>query len=31
MDQAETLPPRQAVLKMAGEIILDPLMDAMNF
>ena len=31
MDQAQTLPPRQAVLKMAGEIILDPLMDAMNF
>ena len=30
MDQAQTLPPPQAVLKMAGEFILDPLMDARN-
>ena len=26
MDQTQTLPPPQAVLKMAGEFILDPLM-----
>ena len=30
MGQAQTLPPRQAVLKMAGEFILDPLMHARN-
>ena len=30
MDRAQTLPPRQAVLKMACEFILEPLMDARN-
>jgi len=31
MDQAETLSSRQAVLKLTGGIILDWVMDAMNF
>jgi len=30
MDQSQTLPPPQAVLKMAGEFILGPIMDASN-